>query len=66
MFNSDRIKSDVFALILLGGLVFWTLALLSYDASDPPSGIVFPPRLVPQGRVLHILRCSGWVPESGW
>lgn len=47
MFNSDRIKSDVFALILLGGLVFWTLALLSYDASDPPSGIVFPPRLVP-------------------
>ena len=47
MFNSERIKSDVLALCLLGIALFWTMALLSYDAADPPSDLVFPARVVP-------------------
>ena len=47
MFDSDRLKTDLLALGLLALVVFSGLSLLSYDAADPPSTVVFPTRETP-------------------
>ncbi|WP_437186616.1 DNA translocase FtsK [Planctomicrobium sp. SH668] len=47
MIDYQRLKTDLLALGLLAMTVFTALALFSYDASDPPSTLVYPVRAVP-------------------
>lgn len=47
MLDTERLKTDLLALGLLALVVFAGLSFLSYDAADPPSTIVFPPRQAP-------------------
>jgi len=44
MIDYQRLKTDLLALGLLAATLFTALALYSYDASDPPSTLVFPVR----------------------
>ncbi|WP_437228144.1 DNA translocase FtsK [Planctomicrobium sp. SH661] len=44
MIDYQRLKTDLLALGLLAVTLFTGLALFSYDASDPPSTLVFPLR----------------------
>jgi S-DNA-T family DNA segregation ATPase FtsK/SpoIIIE len=62
MIDYQRLKTDLFALGLLAVTVFLTLALVSYDPADPPSSLIYPPRVEvlnlcgPTGAVLaHVL-----------
>ncbi len=41
--DRSRLKLDIVALCLFFGLVFFSLSLLSYDAADQPSTLVWPP-----------------------
>jgi DNA segregation ATPase FtsK/SpoIIIE, S-DNA-T family len=43
MFENRSLKIDLFALALLALVAFLGLALWTYDATDPPSTIVWPP-----------------------
>ena len=45
MFEKRNLKLDLFALLLLGVVIFLTVALITYDKADPPSGLVYPPRV---------------------
>lgn len=42
MIDYSRLKSDLLALLLLGGCVFLALCLYSYDPADPPTLSVYP------------------------
>lgn len=44
MFDERSLKSDLAALGLLALTIFLALALLTYNAADPPSSLVYPPR----------------------
>lgn len=41
--DRSRLKLDILALCLFFALVFLSLSLLSYDAADPPSTLIWPP-----------------------
>ena len=43
MFENRNLKFDLFALILLAVTVLLGMAVVTYDAADPPSTMVYPP-----------------------
>ncbi len=47
MVDYSRLKTDLVALGLLAITVFAALSLLSFDAADPPSHLVYPVRAIP-------------------
>jgi len=47
MIDYQRLKTDVLALGLFAVALFLGLSLYSYDAGDPPSTLLFPPRVQP-------------------
>lgn len=42
--NLQRLRNDLIAIVLLGGLVFLGMSLFSYDPADPPSDQIYPAR----------------------
>jgi len=42
MFENRNLKFDLFTLVLLATTVLLTMAVLTYDAADPPSTLVYP------------------------
>jgi S-DNA-T family DNA segregation ATPase FtsK/SpoIIIE len=47
-FDIRRLRDDVLALVLLGGIAYVGMCLVSWDPADPPATRTFPPRDVAQ------------------